>query len=64
MYSFYMTSFKNIKDMNYKIYEIDTLVEFDRYKGRTIIDIAVEDKNILNGTNDPNDMETSYWILD
>ncbi len=38
---------KNIKNMNYKIYEIDTLVEFGRYKGKTIIEIAKEDKKYL-----------------
>jgi hypothetical protein len=39
--------FKNIKIMNYKIYGIDTLVEFGRYKGKTIIEIAKEDKKYL-----------------
>lgn len=33
--------------MNYKIYGIDTLVEFGRYKGKTIIEIAKEDKKYL-----------------
>ena len=33
--------------MYYKFYETDTVVEFGRYKGKTIMDIALEDKKYL-----------------
>lgn len=40
-----MASLKNIKIMKYKVYGIDTLIEFGRYKGKMMIDI--EDKKYL-----------------
>lgn len=33
--------------MYYKFYETDTVVEFGRYKAKTIMDIALEDKKYL-----------------
>ena len=42
-----MASLKNIKIMKYKVYGIDTLIEFGRYKGKMMIDIDIEDKKYL-----------------